>query len=578
MHRRTAFVCAALLALSCVTWSSVAPARPSTPAERPHAASYQRYAVAAGEGRAAQLAANMLEAGGSAADAVAAAMLALNVTSPTSSGLGGGGFALYYDASQDELTFLDFRERAAEAASADMFVKAKNEGVEDPSRVGGLATGVPGEPAGIQALLHRFGKLPRREVVSPVARMAEEGVRVNAHVARLSRYFADDLRNDPVFSAWLAEGEQSLKEGQIVKNPALAKTLRVFAEHGAEPFYRGAIAREIVRVNRAHGGQLSEADLARYGVVEREPLQGHHFGYRWTTAPPPSAGGYTLLMSLAQLEYWLPFRGGVPRAQQLHAYGESFKGPFLDRPRYFGDPDHVEVPLTRLRARERIARRARIYHETLAQPAARYALPLEEGGEPATPVDDHGTSHLCVVDAEGDVAAVTTTINLPFGARYTAAGMFMNDEMDDFAKAVGARNAFGLKGGAANLPAPGKRPVSTMSPTIVFDGEGPVLCIGASGGSRIVTAITQVAHRVLAEGTDPREAVEQPRVHHQGTPDVLRHEPGLDEATLRRLQARGHRVEEQKYGANVQLIRIRNEAPRLRAVSDPRKGGAPAGK
>jgi len=552
---------------------------------RPASATFERYAVAADEASASDVGAAILEQGGTAADAAAATMLALGITSPLSSGFGGGGFALYYRASDRSVTFLDFRERAPAASRPDMFAPAQGERPEDratqPSQVGGLAVGVPGEPAGIEELLRRFGRLGRRAVVAPAIRMAQAGVPISEYVAGLSMPFVDDLRRDPIMRGWVGEGETAMRAGALMRNAALARTLEAFSARGARAVYRGAIAQQIARAVRQAGGILTPRDLADYRVVERTPLEGSYFGYRFVTAPPPSAGGYTMLASLAQLERVLP-RDRFCRASEpnrVHALAESWKGPFRDRAVYFGDPDHVTLPLDALRAAARTEARARAYDPRRALDPEAYAMPLE--GEPRAPTAQPrsgGTTHLCVVDAEGNVAAVTTTVNLFFGARFTAAGLVMNDEMDDFARAIGAPNAFGLPGGPQNLPGPGKRPVSTMTPTIVIGDAGPVLCIGGAGGSRIVTATEQVALRILAQHLPLDRALAAPRFHHQGFPNVLNYEPSLDAQTQAAMRGRGHRLEEMEHIAAVQAIQIRPTAPRLLAASDPRKGGAPAGR
>jgi gamma-glutamyltranspeptidase/glutathione hydrolase len=297
------------------------------------------------------------------------------------------------------------------------------------------------------------------------------------------------------------------------------------------------------------------------------------------TAPPPSAGGLTMLESLALLERWLP----RPRegARFRHALAESWKGGFRDRALYLGDPDHVPVPTAMLLDEARLARRARVFSRYAALPMADYDVSEDELQRIPSVTRDHGTSHVCVVDAEGNVASLTTTVNLPFGARFTVEGMVMNDEMDDFAREVGAANAFGLPGGSANLPGPGRRPVSTMSPTIVFDGELPVLCVGGSGGSRIVTAAEQVALFQLLLGDNAGAAVRRPRVHHQGAPATLSYESTLDPRVVSGLGVRGHALEPIETSANVQTIRIRRDAggaiTALEAASDLRKDGAPAG-
>ena len=552
------------------------------PSEVPYAAAFSQYAVAADNPHASAAGAEILAAGGNAADAAAATMLALGVASPASSGLGGGGFALYYDAASGETTFLDFRERAPLAASAGMFDEApEGEGpASSASQLGGLATGVPGEAAGIAMLVDSFGSLPLARLVEPALRMAREGVPISAVVARYSGYFGAQLRNDPLMRTWFEGGAAALRPGQLLRRETLARTLERFGRLGARAIYRGPIAREIVRRNRELGGILTMRDLSEYRVVTRAPLVGDHLGFRWVTAPPPSAGGFTLLSSLEILSR-IPERWRESEDARLHALAESWKGPFLDRQRYFGDPDHVALPLEALSATSRIDARAAAFHPNLAMVPEVYALPLAPDELQIVQPDNAGTSHLCVVDAAGNVASITTTVNLPFGARYTAAGIVMNDEMDDFARAVGEENAFGLVGGAANLPGPGKRMVSTMSPTIVFDDEGAVLCIGAAGGSRIVTATEQVALSTLTHGLDPAEAIRAPRIHHQGMPNTLRSEEfaPLSEALIERLVARGHAHETVHHVAVVQMIRVgRGSEPRLMAVSDPRKGGEPRGR
>jgi gamma-glutamyltranspeptidase/glutathione hydrolase len=325
---------------------------------------------------------------------------------------------------------------------------------------------------------------------------------------------------------------------------------------------------------------ITAADLAAYRVRERAPLEGERFGRRWVVAPPPSAGGFTMLESLGLLERWMP----RPRegARFRHALAESWKGPFRDRALYAGDPDFVTIPVDRLLEAARLDERARRFDRFAARPMADYDVAGESFADTDATPRDHGTSHVCVVDAEGNVASLTTTVNLPFGARFTVEGMVMNDQMDDFARELGAPNAFGLPGGSANLPGPGHRPVSTMSPTIVFEGELPILCVGGSGGSRIVTATEQVALFQLLFGDDAGAAVRRARIHHQGMPTTLSHEAHLAPALVASLRARGHAVVSVETSANVQTIRIRRDASTgaitaLDAASDNRKDGEPRG-
>jgi len=591
MPGRALFALALLVAAEVHAQGSAArPVRGSgapTPADEFHA-TYGEFAVAADHPLASAAGARILHEGGNAADAAAATMLALGVANPASSGMGGGAFILYYDAEDGSLTFLDARERAPSAASADMYddVEPPVEGpANNASQVGGLASGVPGEPAGIAELVRRFGSMQLSRIVEPARRMAVDGVPASEAVSRMSGYFAAQMRRDPNMARWFEEGAERIEPGQVFTQPELARTLAAFGRQGARAIYRGRIATQIARANRENGGVMTAADLAAYRVVAREPLQAEHFGLTWVTAPPPSAGGFTMLSSLSVLEglrpNWRPLSEG-PTPAFLHALAESWKGPFLDRERYFGDPDHVELQLDRLLDADRLARRVRAFHPTLAMPPEDYELPLAADEPDIVQPDNAGTSHLCVVDAVGNIASVTTTVNLPFGARYSAAGIVMNDEMDDFARAVGEANAFGLVGGAPNLPGPGKRPVSTMSPTIVFDADGPVMCVGAAGGSRIVTATQQVAMHALLFGMDVGDAMAHPRVHHQGHPNTLQTEDFAPqpEAVIRALVQRGHAHETRRNIATVQAIRIQRDGDTttLHAASDPRKGGRPAGR
>ncbi|MGD8823427.1 MAG: gamma-glutamyltransferase [Myxococcales bacterium] len=541
-----------------------------------HTAVFTEDAVASDHVEASQAGAEILAAGGNAADAAAATMLALGVVNPASSGLGGGGFALYYSAKDGSVSFLDFRERAPRAATPTMF---ETEGplppgpANAPSQLGGLAAGVPGEPAGIEALVRRFGRLSLDQVVAPALRLAEQGFTVSEALAAMGAVFGSQLREDPVMSTW------NLKPGATLQRPSLARVLRAFAERGAAVIYGGVIGQEIVAAVRSHGGVMTLDDLRAYRVRSRKPLEATAFGHRWVTAPPPSAGGFTLIQSLLILQQAV---GPHPAhdASFMHALAESWKGPFLDRQLYFGDPDQVIVPIDRMLQKSRLEKRAALVEDGRAHPMEAYDFPIDWSTRRAATPEGGGTSHLCVVDSEGNVASVTTTVNLPFGARFTGGGIVMNDEMDDFASDVGQANAFGLVGGASNLPGPWKRPVSTMSPTIVFAHGKPELCIGASGGSRIVTATEQVALDVLLFGMDAGRAVAAPRIHHQGIPASLRVEEiaPLDASLKDALRARGHSIEPIHNVANVQAIEIERVPTRsLIAASDPRKGGRPAG-
>ena len=543
------------------------------PGQASEGAVFSEYAVAADHPQASQAGAAVLAQGGNAADAAAATMLALGVVSPSGSGLGGGGFGLYYRAKDRSLSFLDFRESAPAKTTAELFRQRAEESDDTAaqrSRKGGLAIAVPGEPLGITELLARFGSLPLSKVAKPAEELARAGFTTSAFTVRI----AASLAGDPFLRQVFGETPTA---GATAKNVALADTLRRFGKEGAALFYKGALAKEIVRTAREHGGILELADLANYRVVTREPLRGTALGYDWVSAPLPSAGGYTIVESLALLERWLPSDAHWKSSERYHALIESWKGLYLDRQAYFGDPDFAKVPMAELTAESRRAARAERYHPGLALAPSAYEVPLPQVPPQAVQPDNRGTSHICVVDAEGNVAAVTTTVNLGFGAKINMRGLWLNNEMDDFAREVGKENAFGLVGGAPNLPGPGKRPISSMSPTIVFQNGAPVLCVGAGGGSRIPTAVEQVALYVLHDGMHPAQAITAPRLHHQADPPRVDARE-LPEQLVNELRARGHDVQSAQWGGYVNAIRIRSGEHKLEAAGDPIKGGVPAGK
>lgn len=532
----------------------------------------RRYAVATDHALASEAALTTLRRGGNAADAAITAALALGVVAPQASGLGGGGFALVWRARDRTLVLIDFRETAPARATATMFAPGGGAPAR-ASQIGGLAVGVPGEPAGLFELSRRFGRLPLGRVAEPAARLARSGFSLSSHTAWSARQVLESLRASPL-AATFAPGGQPLDGGARLTRPELARTITTFGRQGAAPFYRGAIARSIVAAVQGAGGIIDAADLAAYRVVDRSAVRFAWRTYEVASAPPPSAGGFSLAQSLRFLEHVRALETPFGSSAYLHAIAESMKGVYADRASAMGDPAFVPIPMDRLLSDERIRARARLFDPRRTVPAERYGA--------SSPARDHGTSHLCTTDEEGNVVALTTTINLPFGAMLVAGatGILLNDEMDDFASAVGAPNEFEMPGGAPNLAGPGRRPVSSMSPTIVFEHGAPALCIGGSGGSRIITAMLQVMLGMLAYGRPPNVAVSAPRIHHQGVPDRLTIEDELAPDVVEALRARGHEIASSTWPSGyVQAIRIQGSGAdrRLYPVSDPRKGGRPAG-
>lgn len=510
----------------------------------------------------------MLQRGGNAVDAAAATALAVGVVNPTSCGVGGGGFMLVQFA-RGRAIALDYRERAPAAATSDMFVRA-GRAVPELSRSGGLAVAVPGEIAGLAHALSRWGRLPLATVLEPAIRLARDGFPIGAHLADSIARNREAIQAWPGLAALLLHPDGSPRRaGEQLHQPALAQTLEAVAAEGPRAFYRGPVAADLVAAVQAAGGILSHDDLAGYRPRERRPLRGRYRGFEVLTMPPPSSGGGVLLemLNIVARDDLAALGHNSPTA--LHLLAEAMQHGFADRAEVYGDPDFVRVPLPRLLSPEyAAARRARISAVT--------TFPRDFYGAHA-PSPDAGTSHLSVVDADGNAVACTTTVNTAFGSLVLAArsGVILNNEMDDFAAQPGMPNSYGLIGAAANAVAPGKRPLSSMTPTIVLDQGRPLLIVGASGGPMIITATLQTLLNVVDYGLDAEAAVAAPRVHHQWVPEVLVTEPGIAPATREALARRGHQLREAPALGAVQAVRVSGGS--YDGAADPRKGGTASG-
>ncbi len=520
--------------------------------------------VAADHALASEAGARVLARGGNAVDAAVAAALSAGVVQPAGSGLGGGGFAVVVDG--ETRAVLDFREVAPAAAGPELFLDADGAVIEGASTRGGLAVAVPAEGRGLAELHRRFGVLPLAEVAAPAIEQARRGFPVGAHLR-------EALGEHPGLVAALFEGERALPElGQVVRRPALARTLRAWAKTGGQALSEGPLAASIAAAVRGAGGVLSEDDLAAYQPVEREPLVGSYRGRTLITMPPPSSGGAVLLQVAGVISAWdLPALGHNSSAH-LHLLAEAMKHAYADRAAYMGDPAYVDVPLEALLSPGRL-----LAIRQAIDPAA--TLPREAYGAELAPTGDSGTQHISVIDARGMAVALTTTINTAFGSQVVdpVSGVLLNNEMDDFVALPGVPNAFGLVGREANAVEPGKRPLSSMTPTVVLDEEGEVLmAIGASGGPFIISSTLQVLSNILDFGMDPAEAVSAPRVHHQWVPELLfLDEPGHPADVRRGLIERGHSLRSFPFFSAVQVV-TRGPDGLLLGASDPRKGGAPA--
>lgn len=522
----------------------------------------------------------ILERGGNAADAAVATALALAVVHPQAGNLGGGGFAVWvaHDP-EDEPRFLDFRETAPAALRAELFLDEAGARVPERSLETGLGVGVPGSPRGLHDLQRTLGRLTFAEVAAPALALAREGFPVGRELAReLREERAKLLRHPGARELFFPDGEP-LAEGTLLCQPDLARTLARLAVEGPDAFYLGEVAERIVVEVQAAGGVLTLSDLAGYATVWRAPLCGWFRGHEIITAPPPSSGGVALLQVLALLDGFpldeerVRVRAEDPAdpvglsRRTLHWWVESMRLAFADRAEHLGDPGFHPVPLERLLSPERI-NALRVGIGERANPRVRSAaLPAPEGGE---------TTHLSVLDPEGNAVALTTTLNTSFGSGIVArgAGVLLNDEIDDFAIVAGSPNEYGLVGGAANALAPGKRPLSSMTPTVVRDGGQVVkLVLGSPGGPRIITSVLGVLLRTIVYGQDLAAAVAAPRLHQQWSPSVTEIEPGWDEVLLQGLKDKQHVLELERPWGSVQALSVEVGGEPV-GVSDPRSGGS----
>ena len=531
----------------------------------------RRGMVASQEATASRVGLEVLRLGGNAVDAAVAVGFALAVTLPQAGNLGGGGFMLIHRADLDKTVAIDYRETAPTATTKDVFLDP--DGKADPfkSRWSGLAIGVPGTVAGLELAWRKYGsgKFSFADLVAPAIALAHAGLTVDDDLAEGLRAFAPILAKHPASARiFLGPDGKARQAGDHIALDDLAATLETIAREGAAGFYHGPIARTIVDAVQAAGGRMTMDDLARYRAVEREPVRGTYRGDTIVSMPPPSSGGAHVIEILNILEGYPLEAQGLNSAASLHEMAEAEKLAYADRAAWLGDPDFVKVPLKGLVSKA--------YAETLrAKISPDRARPAAElrPGEPERYESDQ-TTHFSIVDGEGNAVANTYTLNLPFGSGLVAdgTGVLLNDELDDFAAAPGAANAYGLMGGDANAPGPMKRPLSSMSPTIVFKGGKVALVTGSPGGSRIITTVVQIIVDVVDHGLNVAEAEDAPRAHDQLWPDELRIERGISADTIRLLEAMGHKVVVGPAMGSANTI-LRTPDGILMGASDPRQWG-----
>ncbi|MCX7512655.1 gamma-glutamyltransferase [Frateuria sp. STR12] len=532
-------------------------------AQAQDAAGQRTAAIASANALATEAGFETLARGGNAVDAAIAVGTALSVVQPESSGMGGGFLAVIHDAATGKNTFIDAREMAPQAVSSADYLKADGTPNRDTSLNGPLAAGIPGFPAGVAYMAGKYGKLPLAESLRPAIRLAEQGFHPSGALVRSIQHKSEVLRRYPASRAKFMPGGKLPQADGIFRDPGQARTLKALARNGADGFYKGAVAKELVRAVRAAGGTWTLADLASYRAKERTPIVLDYAGYKVVTAPPPSSGGVAvaeMLNILAPIDL-----SRLDQAHRIHWLVEAMRRAFRDHNEYLGDPDFVKVPMDMLLSP--------YYADGLRQSilpdrATKSSwLPSVHAATPGM-----HTTHYSIIDADGNMVSMTATVNTSLGSSFVAGntGILLNNEMDDFALVPGKPNAFGLLGGSANAPVGGKRMLSSMTPSFVI-GKERLAVIGSPGGS---TIITQVFGAILAfiDGKDAGQITAQKRIHHQFMPDRIDIERGSDlpAGVIAKLKAMGYEINDDDSWGNMNVVVWDRRTGVKTAASDPR--------
>ncbi len=492
-------------------------------------------AIASAHSLATEAGFEILHAGGNAFDAAVAVSSVLSVVEPISSGLGGGGFFLLHDARTGKDTFIDARETAPAAATPQAYLLADGEFNRDRAENGPWAAGIPGLPAALVHLASNYGKLPLKTSLAPAIRIARDGFPVYGRFARGYASRREVMERYPGTRAVFLAGGGAPKEGELFRQPDLARTLTLLAERGHDGFYRGDVAKKLLKGVRDEGGRWTAEELAAYRVREREPLRFDYRGWRITTAPPPSSGGVAVAQMLQILEGW--DLASLDEPHRTHLVVESMRRAFRDRTFYLGDPDFVHIPMKTLTSPEYAAGLRATIHPDKATPSDQLS------GQP-TPLEDDETTHFSIIDGEGNRVSATQTVNLLFGSGLIppGTGVLLNNEMDDFALKPGTPNAFGVMGFDANAPRPGKRMLSSMTPSFM-ESDDKIAVLGTPGGSRIITMVL-LGMLGYDQGLGAQQVAALPRYHHQWLPDVISAESGAFSADVAAaLRRMGHQVD-----------------------------------
>lgn len=527
--------------------------------------------VASQETLASRTGVEILKQGGNAVDAAVAVAFSLAVTLPRAGNIGGGGFMLVHIAKENKTIAIDYREMAPSKAKKNIFLDENGDAVEKLSREHGLAVGVPGTVMGMSLALEKYGTMTLAQVTAPAIKMAQEGISVTPDLAQSLAGLKRRMAQWPTTAAIFYKADGSdYQVDDILKQPELAHSLSLIAEKGTKGFYEGETATKLINAVKEAGGIMTLDDLKNYKVVEREPVRGEYRGYEVVSMPPPSSGGVHIIEMLNVLQQFPIDKLGHNTAQTIHLMAETMKYAYSDRSEYLGDPDFYKVPIKALTSKD--------YAQKIAsQIAINKATPSAEikPGKLA-PYESDQTTHFSVVDKWGNAVSNTYTLNFSYGSGLVAkgTGILLNNEMDDFSAKPGVPNGYGLVGGDANAVEGNKRPLSSMSPTIVMKDGKPFLVTGSPGGSRIITTTLQIIMNVIDHGLNIAEASNAARVHHQWQPDELRVESSFNRDTISLLEAKGHKVKVQSAMGSTQSIMVTEQG--IFGASDPRHSGSEA--
>ncbi len=521
--------------------------------------------VATQEALASDIGLKILKDGGNAVDAAVAVGFALAVTLPRAGNIGGGGFMMVYDAKQGKTVALDYREKAPSSASRDMYLDKDGNAISDLSRYHGLAVGVPGTVAGLLKALEDHGTMSRGQVMASAIALAENGIEVTAGLSESLEALSDRLQKWPSTKKIFFKPDGSAYQpGELLRQPELAKSLKLIAAKGSDGFYKGETARKLVKAVNEAGGNMSLQDLANYRAIARVPVKGDYRGYEIVSMPPPSSGGIHIVQILNILEGYPLKDYGQNSAQTIHLMSEAMQLAYADRAEYLGDTDFIDVPASGLTSQAYADKLRSLINPNKATPAATI-----KANNPL-PYESDQTTHFSIVDKDGNAVANTYTLNFSYGTGLVAegTGILLNNEMDDFSAKPGVPNGYGLIGGDANAVEANKRPLSSMSPTLVFKDSKPYIVTGSPGGSRIITTVTQVISNVIDHDMNIAEATHAPRIHDQWLPDEIRIEKALTVDTIKKLESMGHKVSPQAAMGSTQSIMITPNG--VYGSSDPR--------